>query len=163
MLDSIPSDVRSHSRVLMETKAWLVGVPLNMHAMGWWGAFSEWCVALERVHFDHYMGEGPLVIFRSRTTHLRWALHPTTGEFRDIRNRRASWRGFVMRNPDIVGALMRTLATVDRPDPSTVRTLLAGLAAATELAKLVSSDLPNARLKLNEVEGTILDALDWLP
>lgn len=78
--------------------------------MFWWGNFTEWCTASDAALFHHYAGKGPLVVFRSRVDSFRWLLYPTTGEFRDYRNKRVSWNGFLMRNADVAGELMSTLA-----------------------------------------------------
>jgi hypothetical protein len=110
MLENIPPDVRPLSRVIVETDHWHVGMPLSPHAMYWWGSFTDWCTTSESTFFHDYVAKGPLIVFRSRTTSFRWLLHPATGEFRDYRNKRASWNGFLMRNRDIAGGLMLALA-----------------------------------------------------
>lgn len=104
--EPIPEDVRAESRIVIESERWTVGMPLTPNAMFWWGAFTHWCVAADSALFADYVERGPLVIFRSRQTSFRWALHPVTGEFRNVNNRRASWSGFVMRNPDIAAGLL---------------------------------------------------------
>ena len=110
MRETIPGDIRPLSRVILESDYWHVGVPLSPHAMYWWGNFTDWCTASESSFFYDYAAKGPLIVFRSRPTSFRWLLHPATGEFRDYRNRRASWRGFLMRNGDVAGGLMLALA-----------------------------------------------------
>lgn len=110
LLEPVPRDVLPHSRVLIETDRWLVGIPLTPHAMYWWGAWSEWCVARERCYFDDYVAKGPLIVIRCRHSSFRWLLHAATEEFRGVRNKRASWRGFLMRNPELSGAIMLRLA-----------------------------------------------------
>jgi hypothetical protein len=80
--------------------------------MYWWGSFTNWCTASESSFFYDYTAKGPLIVFRSRTTSFRWLLHPATGEFRDYRNKRASWSGFLMRNTDVAGEMMQALATL---------------------------------------------------
>ena len=120
MLESIPPDVRAHSHVFAEGEEWLVGAPLTPNAMYWWGAFTEWCTAYDTGLFYEYALKGTLVVFRSRTTSFRWLLHPVTGEFRDYRNKVASWRGFLMRYPtaanDLLGGLAQTVGELPRPD-----------------------------------------------
>jgi hypothetical protein len=111
MLEVIPKDVRPVSRVIVESDRWYVGVPLSPHAMYWWGSFTSWCTASESAFFHDYVAKGPLVVFRSRVTSFRWLLHPATGEFRDYRNKRVSWNGFLMRNGDVAGEMMLALAT----------------------------------------------------
>lgn len=110
MIEPIPEDVRPHSRVLAETERWFIGVPLSPRAMYWWGSFTEWCTASDSALFHDYVSKGPLVVFRSRVTSFRWLLQPATGEFRDHRNKRVSWNGFLMRNADVAGELMSALA-----------------------------------------------------
>jgi len=110
VIEPIPVDVRPESRVFIETEQWLVGTPLSPHAMYWWGNFTEWCTAAESGFFYDYASKGPLIVFRSRLTSFRWLLHPSTGEFRDYRNKRVSWRGFLMRNVDLAGDLMLAIA-----------------------------------------------------
>lgn len=111
MLEPVPADVKPDSRVLVETPTWLIGVPLSPRAMYWWGSFTGWCTANDSGFFYDYVSKGPLVVFRSRVTSFRWLLHPRTGEFRDCRNKRVSWNGFLMRNADVAGELMSALAT----------------------------------------------------
>lgn len=110
MLENIPPDVRPLSRVIVETDRWHVGVPHSPHAMYWWGSFTDWCTASDSAIFHDYVAKGPLIVFRSRITSFRWLLHPATAEFRDYRNKRASWNGFLMRNRDVANDLMLALA-----------------------------------------------------
>lgn len=110
MLEDIPVDVRPHSRVIVESNAWHIGVPLSPHAMYWWGSFTDWCTASESGFFYDYVAKGPLIVFRSRVSSFRWMLHPATGEFRDHRNKRASWVGFLTRNNGVAGELLVALA-----------------------------------------------------
>lgn len=112
MLENIPKDIRLLSRVIVESDRWHVGVPLSPRAMSWWGSFTDWCTASESTFFHDYVAKGPLIVFRSRVTSFRWLLHPATGEFRDYRNKRVSWSGFLMRNRDFAGEVMLGLATV---------------------------------------------------
>lgn len=112
MVEDIPEDVRPHSRVIIESDRWLVGIPLSALAMYWWGSFTDWCTASDGAMFNDYLAEGHLIVFRSRVTTFRWLLHPATGEFRDYRNKRASWNGFLMRNPEIAGEMMLAMASV---------------------------------------------------
>ncbi|HET7575120.1 MAG TPA: hypothetical protein VFK19_00985 [Sphingomicrobium sp.] len=112
MLENIPEDVKPHSRVILENDRWLVGVPLSPAAMYWWGNFTEWCTASDGAFFYDYAAKGSLIVFRSRLTSFRWLLHPATGEFRDYRNKRVSWNGFLMRNADVAGEMMLELAAV---------------------------------------------------
>lgn len=110
MLEVIPKDVRPLSQVIVESDRWHVGVPLSPHAMYWWGSFTDWCTASNSTLFHDYFAKGPLVVFRSRQTSFRWMLHPATAEFRDYRNKRASWRGFLMRHNDVASDLLLALA-----------------------------------------------------
>lgn len=112
VLDSVPVDIRPQSRMLLETEAWLVGVPLTRWAMMWWGGFTEWCTARSDGAFEQYHRQGDLIVFRSRVSWHRWMLHPATAEFRDRDNKRRSWRGFLMKNGDIAAGLMMALAQV---------------------------------------------------
>lgn len=112
MVEDIPEDVRPHSRVIVQTDRWLVGIPLSPRAMYWWGSFTKWCTASDGALFYDYVAKGNLVVFRSRVTTFRWLLHPATGEFRDYRNKRASWNGFLMRNPEIAAEMMLAMAIV---------------------------------------------------
>ncbi len=102
----VPADVRPQSAILAETEAWLIGVPLTPWAAGWWGSWTEWCTAIDESAFNVYHRQGPLIVFRQRVASWRWQLHPATGEFRDMRNRRASWRGFLGRYPEVSEALL---------------------------------------------------------
>ena len=112
MLEIIPRDIRPISQVIVESDGWHIGVPLSPHAMHWWGSFTDWCTAFDSSFFHDYSSKGPLIVFRSRVTSFRWLLHPATGEFRDCNNKRVSWRGFLMRNPDVAGDVMLALAAV---------------------------------------------------
>ena len=105
LLAPVPVDIRPESLVLLETDEWLVGVPLTPWAAAWWGSFTQWCTAIDDGAFWSSHRQGPLIVFRHRVSSYRWQLHPVTGEFRDCRNRRASWRGFVGREPVLVAAL----------------------------------------------------------
>lgn len=106
MLEPVPPDVAPQSVLLWESADWLVGVPLTFWASCWWGNFTEWCTAVDEPAFNVYARQGPLLVFRQRRTSWKWQLHPPTGEFRDLRNRRASWRGFLARYPEVAGALV---------------------------------------------------------
>lgn len=112
MLMTIPDDVRPHTAVIAETDEWLIGAPLSPYAMFWWGAFTDWCTALDAGMFNDYTAKGVLIVFKDRTTSYRWMLQPSTGEFRDRDNKRASWRGFLMRHPELAGALLERLASL---------------------------------------------------
>lgn len=109
MLENIPRDIRPVSRMIVESESWHVGVPLSPYAMYWWGSFTNWCTASDSSLFYDYAAKGPLIVFRSRVTSFRWLLHPSTREFRDYRNKRASWRGFLMRNSDVAGEVLLAL------------------------------------------------------
>jgi hypothetical protein len=160
---AIPDDIRSCSRVIIETNAWLVGIPLNPLAMYWWGAFTEWCVAADAGVFADYADLGCLIVFRSRTTRFRWALHSATGEFRNSNNRRASWSGFLMRNPDVAAGLMKALAKLDPSDPLPLRPLVLGLSYLIELVRQRARGDPIATMHLEEMEGAAMRALDYVP
>lgn len=112
MLEPIPDDVRYRSRVLIEAESRLVGIPLDMYAMWGSGAFADWCVADDRGMFKDYYEQGAMIVFRSRQTSLKWLLHPVTGQFCDTRNRPSSWRGFLMRNPEIAGGILSVLEDI---------------------------------------------------
>lgn len=112
MLEPVPEDVRPHSKLLWETDQWLVGVPLSIYAMCWWGSFTDWCVAREPSYFESYTQCGPVVVFRSRITSFRWALHASTSEFRDFQNKRVSWRGFLMRHPEVADDMMSAVGNL---------------------------------------------------
>jgi hypothetical protein len=111
LLENIPRDVRAVSKVIVESDRWHIGMPLAPLAMYWWGCFTDWCTASDSSIFHDYVVQGPLIVFRARTSSFRWMLHPATGEFRDHRNKRVSWAGFLMRNPDVAGDLMLALGT----------------------------------------------------
>lgn len=109
-LREVPDDVRSQSLVLLETERWLVGVPLTPSAASWWGAWTDWCTGTDATAFLFYHRQGPLVVFQRREASWRWQLHPPTGEFRDMRNRPASFRDFLAASPELVTALVRCFA-----------------------------------------------------
>lgn len=159
--ERIPDDVRVESRIDMETGGWVVGMPLTPHAMYWWGAFTEWCAAADPGLFADYIERGPLIIFRSRQTSFRWALHSVTGEFRNSRNRRASWSGFVMRNPDIAANLLTALPNLAPNAPPPIPPLLHGLSALADLVRHHSRNNPIVVMHLEEVEGAVMRALDY--
>lgn len=102
----VPRDVRPASIVLLESRFWLVGVPLTPAAAAWWGSWTDWCTAIDDSAFHIYHRQGPLIVFRQRVASWRWQLHPATGEFRDLQNRKASWQGFLGRYPELCGALV---------------------------------------------------------
>lgn len=119
LLEPVPPDVAPQSILLWESSNWLVGVPMTFLASCWWGGFTDWCTAIDEPSFTIYSRQGPLLVFRQRQTSWRWQLHPATGEFRDKANRRASWRGFLARYPELAGALvgLKTKAR-SRPAPA---------------------------------------------
>jgi len=45
-----------------------------------------------------------------------WQLHAASGEFRDACNRRASWRGFLSRHPEMASALLAAVAIRLNPE-----------------------------------------------
>lgn len=157
--EPIPNDVRAESRIVIETKRWVAGVPRTMRAMSWWGAFTDWCVATDANLFTDYADHGPLVIFRSRETSFRWALHPTTGEFRNVRNKRASWSGFLMRNPDVAAGLLKALIELEPTRKVPIRPALEGLASLADFVRCHSAVDPIVVMHLEEVEGAIQRAL----
>ncbi|WP_198157207.1 hypothetical protein [Erythrobacter dokdonensis] len=116
-LVTIPDEVRTESRIPMENERWLVGLPLSPRSMFWWGAFTDWCVAADHGLFADYIERGPLIIFLERQSDARWALHPKTCEFRNAKNRRASWAGFIMRHPEIAAGLLAVLPNLVQPAP----------------------------------------------
>lgn len=124
VLERMPIDVGEQSLVFPHSADWLVGAPLSPCAAAWWGAFTEWCTATEASSFWEYNIRGPLIVFQDRSTGLRWQLHPTTGEFRDEKNRAVSWRGFLCRNPAVVGAMVGVFESVR---PNTAEQIDAGL------------------------------------
>lgn len=159
--EPIPVDVRAESRVVMESWRWAVGIPQTAQAMFWWGAFTEWCVASDHGIFADYAERGPLIIFRSRQTSFRWALHPTTGEFRNANNRQSSWSGFITRNPDIAAGLLMALPALAPVEPPPIKTTLQGLAALAELMRHHARDNPIVVMHLEEVKGAVMRALDY--
>jgi len=110
----IPPDLREQSVVLYETHDWIVGTPLTAQAAHWWGGRSAWCTASDVAAFEQYNRTAPLIVLVERVTHARWQLHAATGEFRDSRNRRASWRGFVARHAGVASGLMMALGVRHR-------------------------------------------------
>lgn len=102
--DGVPAFVRAESVIMLRTTEWLVGAPLTLRASWWWGDWSCWCTAEDEVAFRAYLRVGPLIVFRRLDGMARWQLHPATREFRDGRGRRASWRGFVTRHPEVLEA-----------------------------------------------------------
>ena len=129
-LVTIPDEVRTESRIPLENERWLVGMPLSPRSMFWWGAFTDWCVVADHGLFVDYIERGPLIIFLERQSDARWALHPTTSEFRNANNRRASWAGFTMRYPEIAAGLLAALPNLAPPAP----TLSRGWSASPEEA-----------------------------
>lgn len=109
---AVPDDVLPYSRVLVQSDDWLVGIPLSPHAMFWWGAFTEWCTAHDSALFNEYNQRGALIVFRSMTSAFKWMLHAATGEFRNCDNRVVSWRGFLMRHPELTAQLMESLGGI---------------------------------------------------
>lgn len=161
--DPIPPDVREGSRVLLETANWVVGIPDTMRAMYWWGAFTEWCVSSDEDMFEYFSEKGPLIVFRSRHDSFRWALHSCGGEFRNANNRRASWSGFLMRNPDIAVGLLIALAQFEPSDPPRLKPLVQGLAALAESVRLYSRSESIVAMHLEEMEGAAMRVLDYTP
>lgn len=162
-LETIPRDVLEQSHIVMENSGWHVGIPLTSHAMYWWGAFTKWCVAADSGMFLDYAERGALIVFRSRSTSFRWALHSVTGEFRNADNKRASWSGFLMRNPDIAAGLLSALAQINRPAPVPLKPLVQGLLFITELLRREAHGLPIVAMHLEEMEGAAMRALDYAP
>lgn len=157
----VPSDIREQSRIVLQSREWLVGIPLTPNAMFWWGAFTEWCVAVDRGLFNDYNERGPLIVFRSRITNSRWALHSATGEFRNSRNRLASWSGFLMRHPDIAASLLSVLPNIRPFEAPPMEPLVLGLSALVELVRLHAQDNPIVVMHLEEMEGAAMRALDY--
>lgn len=113
--EAIPVDVLRQSRMLAQSQVWLIGVPQTADAMFWWGAFTSWCTAYDTQIFEAYSQRGDLIVFRDLVCGGRWMLHSENGEFRDRDNRLASWRGFLMRNPDLSGLFLANLKSVTEP------------------------------------------------
>ena len=96
---SLPHAIRQRSIVLLESRAWLIGAPMTPWAAAWWGTFTNWCTATDDGAFNAYRERGPLIVFHYRVGACRWQLHAATGEFRNIDNKMASWRGFLGKYP----------------------------------------------------------------
>jgi hypothetical protein len=105
-IEVVPQEVERESLLLWESANWVIGVPLSFRASCWWGNFTQWCTALDEPSFNIYDRKGPLLVFRHQRTNGKWQLHPATGEFRDLHNRRTSWRSFLARHPEVVGAFV---------------------------------------------------------
>lgn len=103
--DELPPEISAQSLILHSDAEWIIVVPQTAAAAMWWGRYTAWCTAEEESYFHHYRKRGPLVMLCSRSEGLCWQLHPVTGEFRDDRNRRASWRGFLCRYPGVLDAI----------------------------------------------------------
>lgn len=157
----LPDDIREQSRIILHSRNWLVGIPQTPNAMFWWGAFTEWCVAADQGLFNDYNERGPLIVFRSRDTSFRWALHPTTKEFRNAGNRRVSWSGFLMRNPEVAASLLLALPNIRLREMPPMQPLVLGLSALVELVRHSAHDNPIAAMHLEEMEGAAMRALDY--
>lgn len=110
----IPPGLELKSAILVDDDDWQVGVPWTLCASAWWSRQTEWCTRHDISAFEHYDRLGQLIVIRKLGHGLAvdqcWQLHPGTGEFRDRNNRRASWRGFLQRHPDLAGKLMAAFA-----------------------------------------------------
>lgn len=106
-LRRVPDVIAQQSIMLHSCRSWLVGVPMTPEAAGWWGFFTDWCTARDVSAFSIYHRQGPLIVFQHRSASWRWQLHPATGEFRDMQNRGASWKGFLGRHPEVAAALAK--------------------------------------------------------
>lgn len=110
----IPPGMELTSIILVDDADWQVGIPLTMWSSAWWGRQTEWCTRHDLPSFEHYDCQGHLIVFRKAGPtfgeNQSWQLHPATGEFRNQYNRRASWRGFLQRHPELVGRLMAAFA-----------------------------------------------------
>lgn len=109
----ISPSMRRSTYVLVESDDWEVAIPCTRLAAREWGQGTDWCTGYDEAAFAQYMRDGALMIFRQVRTGRLWQLHPASGEFRDARNRRASWRGFVQREPKLLAMLMAALAALD--------------------------------------------------
>lgn len=112
--DEIPAGIELKSIILVDDADWQVGIPLSIWASVWWGRQTEWCTRHDIASFESYNRQGQLIVFRKAGPAFgesqSWQLHPATGEFRDQHNRRASWRGFLQRHPELAGRLMAAFA-----------------------------------------------------
>lgn len=110
----IPPGLESTSIILVDDADWQVGVPLTIWSSVWWGRQTDWCTRQDLASFEYYLRQGHLIVFRKTGPNFgqsqSWQLHPATGEFRDKNNRRASWRGFLQRHPELAGKLMAAFA-----------------------------------------------------
>lgn len=113
-LDEIPLGMEAKSVILVDDADWQVGIPLTIWSSAWWGRQTEWCTRHDLASFECYHGQGQLIVLRKAGPTYgesqSWQLHPATGEFRDQCNRRASWRGFLPRHPELAGRLMAAFA-----------------------------------------------------
>ena len=56
--------VRAESTIVLEQDGWIVAIPRTERAAKWWGRGTRWCTAADDSNmFDHYAGDGPLVVF----------------------------------------------------------------------------------------------------
>jgi hypothetical protein len=110
----LPPGLELNSVILVNDSEWQVGVPLTPWASSWWGRQTDWCTRHDLASFESYVQTGVLIVFRRTGQNVSenqsWQLHPATGEFRDQLNRRASWRGFLQRHPELAGKLMVAFA-----------------------------------------------------
>lgn len=71
----------------------------NRWAAEFWFSETSWCVK-ERLWFEGYILNGPLILLRSLRRSRDYLLAPAVNEFRNIRNRRVSLRHFVSQHGD---------------------------------------------------------------
>jgi hypothetical protein len=113
---AIPHWVRDTSLILVEDASWWVALPRTADSARWWGTDTNWCTAEDFSAFEVYERQGPLIIFRKSPliglSTKAWQLHAVTGEFRDNQNRRASWKGFLSRHPEMAGKLINGIASL---------------------------------------------------
>jgi protein-S-isoprenylcysteine O-methyltransferase Ste14 len=114
LFHDIPSALEASSITLVNDGCWQVGVPLTPQSARWWGRQTNWCTAWDEPAFYLYARSGHLIVFRNLDRYVSgnraWQLHAASGEFRDACNRRASWRGFLSRHPELAGALLAAIA-----------------------------------------------------
>jgi hypothetical protein len=109
---------------LMADDLWHIAVPLSPSGARVLGRGTAWCTSNDVPAFHVYHNRGPLIIFRrgipDASGRWCWQLHAVTGEFRDQYNRKASWRGFLLRHHEVAGLVLQALAgglaTLQKPD-----------------------------------------------
>jgi hypothetical protein len=104
--------LRFESSVLVGGGDWLVAQPFSLRALRQLSGGADWCVVQKETDFWDYFDAGGILLFRQKRGRGCWLLHPAREECRDWHGRKMSWRGFLMRHPEVALLVLEGFATL---------------------------------------------------